>query len=157
MQNRTNRIITIILVLISCIMLFPACSAEKTTDKQNTDISSKSNTKSEMIVLDDGANELSQDNETFSMTLDDNTTLQNCIELSGKNLYWQIRIDNTGSSVIVVEVDGDIHKVEAGETALIYSTGQWEAGTYDVSFASVLPDTMQGEAVCSITESMNEM
>jgi len=106
--------------------------------------------KSAMIVLEDNSQEFSNDNAAFSNVLDSNTSLMNRFELSENERYWQIRIENTGSGKIVVEIDGDIHIVEAGKTAVIYSTEQWEAGTYTVSFASVLPDTMQGNAICFV-------
>lgn len=111
--------------------------------------------KSAMIVLDNGAEETAHGNEAFSMVLDDNISLQNSMELSGNNLYWQIKVENTGNGIIVVEVDGDVHKVEAGKTVQIYSTSQWSAGIYTVSFASILPDTMQGTAVCTVTDSID--
>lgn len=106
--------------------------------------------KSAMIVLEDNSEEFSSNNAAFSMALDSNTSLMNCFELSENERYWLIRIENTGNGKIVVEIDGNIHSVEAGKTAVIYSTEQWEAGTYTVSLASVLPDTMQGNAICFV-------
>lgn len=108
--------------------------------------------KSELIALDANLEEVSQDSAEFYMRLDDNSSLQNCMELSDDNLYWMIWIKNTGNSEIVVEVNGDIHKVESGKSALIYSTEQWAKGTYTVSFASGLPNYMQGTAICYVME-----
>lgn len=86
----------------------------------------------------------------FELNLAGNTSMQNKIELTEQMPFWSITVSNTGGYGIVVELGGDVYRVEPGTTATITAEERWEPGTYSVSFASAHPDGMQGRAICTV-------
>lgn len=76
-----------------------------------------------------------------------NTSFSQKLILTERTPCWQITVTNTGEHAILMELEGEVYRIEAGTEKTIASEEPWEPGTYSVSFAGVGAKDMEGEAL----------
>ena len=74
-----------------------------------------------------------------------NTSFSQKLMLTERAPCWQIIVSNTGEQAVLMELEGEVYRIEAHTEKTIASDGPWEPGTYSVSFASAGVEGMEGE------------
>ena len=82
----------------------------------------------------------------FEVSFAGNTSLGQKMELTADYPYWSIEVENTGTAALLMELEGEVYRVEAGATEVFGTTEKWSPGTYAVSFSGVGANPMQGKA-----------
>lgn len=92
----------------------------------------------------------------FQATLSGYTEHQDLV-LHGDYKYWKMLVNNTGDYDIQVDASGTVFTVKAHTSGYIYSTREWDAGTYKIGFSSKnLNSKMSGSASCMIYTTFEE-
>lgn len=91
---------------------------------------------------------LSNTETAFEANFGGNTSFGQKMKLTEDYPYWGIEIENTGNGTILMELQGEVYRVEAGTTKAFYADEKWEAGTYAVSFSGAGYQPMQGDVIC---------
>ncbi len=98
------------------------------------------------------------DSVAFSTNFAGNYSLQQKMTLTETTPYWAITVNNQGKEAVVMEVEGEVYRIESGKCEVISSDKEWTPGTYSVSFAGAgTSRQMYGTAICTLLSDPKEI
>ena len=86
----------------------------------------------------------------FDLYFAGNTSMQHQIILTETQPFWSIYIQNEGPEAIVVDVGGEIYRIDAGTSQTLCNAKAWKPGTYTVGFATAGSVGMDGYALGTV-------
>lgn len=80
----------------------------------------------------------------FSADFGGNTSFQQKLILTEAAPWWTITVQNTGDAAVLMELEGNVYRIEAGGSETIHAEAPWAPGTYMVGFSGAGVSAMEG-------------